>query len=61
MGAGFHRLQKAAQYLGISKRTLRTWVNRRLVKVYRPTRRILLFKKGDIDTAMERFASGGGR
>jgi len=53
------RLPGAAAYLGISPHTLRQWVYRRLIKVYRPTRRCLLFKQFDLDKAMAQFASGG--
>jgi len=53
------RLVAAANYLSIAPRTLRDWTRRRLVKVYRPTRRCLLFKVTDLDAAMTRFSSGG--
>jgi len=58
---GFVRLVPASQYLGISPRTLRSWTYRRLVKCYRPTCRLLLYRIPDLTSAMERFASGGGK
>jgi excisionase family DNA binding protein len=59
MSAGYLRLPEAAAYLSVSPWTLRAWIRRHLVKCYRPTSRLLLFKQDDLDAAMQRFASGG--
>jgi excisionase family DNA binding protein len=51
------RLPEAAAYCGIAQRTLRAWVRRRIIPSYRPTNRLLLFKKAEIDKALGRFKS----
>jgi excisionase family DNA binding protein len=56
---GYIRLPPSAEYLGIAPRTLRAWVKRHLVKCYRPTSRLLLFRQADLDEAMQRFSTGG--
>jgi len=49
------RPEQAIQLLPISKRTLSNWQARRLIKFYRVGRTIL-FKRADIEAALERFA-----
>ena len=54
----FLRLPAMARYLGISARTLRAWTARRIIPVYRPTRRCLLYRTGDIEATLMRFRTG---
>lgn len=56
---GFMKIQQTAKYLGVSVRTVRNWVRRRVLRVYKPTPRTLLFKAADIDACLKKFASGG--
>ena len=56
---GFMRITAAAKYLSISPRTLRTWVARRLVPAYRPTKRLTLFRRDDLDKALSKFRTTG--
>jgi len=51
----FLRLPEAADRLGIKPRTLRTWARERLIPSYTPTKRILLFREGEILDAVARF------
>ena len=53
------RAPEAAQYLNISLRTLRGWERRGIVRVIKPTRRCNLYRRTDLDAAMDRFAIGG--
>jgi DNA-binding transcriptional MerR regulator len=57
----FCRIAKAAAHCGIPPRTLREWVRRRIVPCYRPTKRMLLFRIADLDSAMDRFRCGRAR
>jgi len=52
---GYLRKTDAAVYLGISPRTLSNWMRMRIVAYVKPARRVLLFRKNDLDAAMERF------
>lgn len=51
------RKTEAAQYARISVRTLTDWQRRRLVGFSKPSRRVCLFKRSDIDRALERMAT----
>ena len=48
-------LQKTQRYLHISRRTLLRWVRGHKIPTIRATRRLLLFKRTDLDAAMERL------
>lgn len=56
---GYLRQADAAQYLGISKRTLHTWTNEKLIPVSRMSRRCLLYSRVDLDKVIARFREGG--
>lgn len=55
---GFTRLGETAAHLAIAPRTLRDWVRRGIVPCYHPTRRLLLFKLSEVETALLRFRTG---
>jgi excisionase family DNA binding protein len=55
---GFVRIGEAAAYLDIGPSTLRRWVRQRIVRCYKPTCRLCLFRHQDLDDGMRRFASG---
>ena len=49
------RVPEAQRYLHISRRTLLRWVRGHKIPTIRATRRLLLFKRTDLDAAMERL------
>ena len=49
------RVPGASRYLNVSKRTLLRWVKGHKVPTIKATRRLLLFKRTDLDAAMERL------
>ena len=52
---GFVRRTDAAQFLGISTRTLGDWQRRRIVPFVKVSHRVCLFRKKDLVEALERF------
>lgn len=54
-GVGYLRRAEAARYLGISLRTLSVWQRRRIIPVVKVGKRCVLFRREDLDRAMERF------
>lgn len=57
---GYIRIKDAAGYLSIAVRTLRAWVKDGRLVAYKPTERILLFKRSDLDAVMQSFATKNG-
>ena len=57
-GNGYLRTKQASEYLSVSPRTIRQWTAHRILSAYRPTKRMVLFRKTDLDAAMERFRTG---
>ena len=55
----FVRITIAAQHVGVSVSGLRKLIARRIVPVYRPTSRLLLLKLSQVDSAIEKFRTGG--
>jgi len=53
--AGYFRRAGAARYCGISLRTLGEFQRRRILPYVRLGRRCVLFKREDLDRALERF------
>lgn len=49
------RVPEAQRYLHISKRTLLRWVKGHKIPTIKATRRLLLFKRQDLDAALERL------
>jgi excisionase family DNA binding protein len=52
---GYFRRASAARYCGISLRTLGEFQRRRILPYVRLGRRCILFKREDLDRALERF------
>ncbi len=52
---GYLRRASAARYCGISLRTLGEFQRRRILPYVRLGRRCILFKREDLDRALERF------
>lgn len=57
LGPGWIRPEEARRYAGVSRRTLSDWMSRRLVKFTKVSHRVVLFRKADIDAALERLAT----
>lgn len=49
------RVPEAQKYLHISRRTLLRWVQGHKIPTIKATRRLLLFKRQDLDAALERL------
>lgn len=52
---GYIRRKEAANYLGISSRTLSNWQSRRIIPFVKVGHRLALFRIADLDRAMKRF------
>lgn len=52
---GFLRPAAACQYLGISARCLSQWQARRVIPFVKMGKKCVLFKKADLDSALNRF------
>jgi len=48
------RISKVAKDIGVCERTVRDWIRKGLV-CYRPSRRLVLIKKSDLDEFMAKF------
>ncbi len=46
---------EAARYCRVSPRTISLWQTRGLIKYIKPSRKIVLFRKRDLDQALDRF------
>lgn len=49
------RVPEAQKYLRVSRRTLLRWVRGHKIPTIKATRRLLLFRRSDLDAAMERL------
>ena len=56
LGRGFMRKEDAADYLNVSLRTLSDMMRRRQVRFARWNRKVVRFRKSDLDRAYENFA-----
>ncbi|MBT3192570.1 MAG: helix-turn-helix domain-containing protein [Verrucomicrobia bacterium] len=54
---GYMRRKEAAEYLAISQRTLTNLMARRVIPYYKPSSRITLFSKSELDAALQRSRS----
>jgi excisionase family DNA binding protein len=54
----FLRTDEAAQRVSVTPQTIRTWVERRILPAYKPTKRTILIRASDLDKAMARFRVG---
>ena len=52
---GYLRREEAAKYLNISPRTLSIWQKKRIIPYAKISHKITLFKKADLDKAIERL------
>ena len=52
---GYFRRAGAARYCGVSLRTIGEFQRRRVLPYMRVSRRCVLFKREDLDKALERF------
>jgi excisionase family DNA binding protein len=46
---------EAARYCRVSPRTISAWQTRGLIAFLKPSRKIVLFRKRDLDAALDRF------
>lgn len=53
--AGYIRRKEAAKYLGVTVRCLTKWQARRIIPYHKVSRRCCLYRKPDLDKAMNRF------
>jgi len=56
---GFFRRRQAANYIGVSLATLDAWIKKKLVPTIRPSKRVVLLKRSDLEQALARFAVTG--
>ena len=54
----FVRPEEAAIACSVSAKTIRTWIDRRIIPAYKPTKRCILIRTTDLDKAMMRFRVG---
>lgn len=47
--------REAAQYARVSTRTISDWQARRIIPFMKPARKLVLFRKSDIDAALAKF------
>ncbi len=51
---GYMRRPDAARYLGVSERTISDWQKRRIIPFVKAAYKAVLFKRSDLDKAMEK-------
>lgn len=51
----YMRRDAAAKYLGVSPRTISEWQKKRLIPFIKPARKCTLFKRDQLDRAMEKL------
>ena len=51
----YMRRAEASRYLCVSTRTLADWQRRGIVPFFKPSRRVCMFRREDLDKAIERF------
>ena len=52
---GYMRRSSAADYCGVSERTLSTWQRQRIIPFVKMGRKCVLFRRSDLDKALDRF------
>ena len=52
------RTDEAARRLSVTPKTIRAWVDRRILPAFKPTKRTILIRASDLDKAMARFRVG---
>lgn len=51
----YFRREQAAEYLNVSPRTISDWQHKRLIPVIKAGRKCVLFKRDDLDKAMNKL------
>ena len=46
---------RAAKYAGVSTRCISEWQARKIIPFLKPSRKVVLFRKADIDAALGRY------
>ena len=52
---GYVRRPSAADYCGVSERTISDWQKRRIISFIKIGRKCVMFKRADLDVALDRF------
>ena len=52
---GFMRIPEASRFIGVTVRTLRSWISRKVIPAYKPTKRCVLLRRSDLLRAMRKF------
>lgn len=52
---GYLRRPSAADHCGVSERTISDWQRRRIIPFVKMGRKCVLFKRADLDAALDRF------
>lgn len=52
------RTDEAAARCSVSPKTIRQWIDRRILPAFKPTQRTILIRVADLDKAMQRFKVG---
>ena len=52
---GYMRREQAAVFLGVSTRTISEWQRRRLIPHVKMGRKCVLFKRADLERAIDKF------
>ena len=55
LASPYLRMPEAVKYLNVSKRTMARFIAGHKIPCVRATRRLLLFKRSDLDAAMQRL------
>lgn len=53
------RTDEAARLVSVAPKTIRSWVDKRILPAFKPTKRTILIKVADLEKAMGRFRVGG--
>lgn len=51
----YYRREEASRYLGVSLRTLKSWMKGGLIPFSKPSRKVVLIAKSDLDAFAEQF------
>lgn len=52
---GYLRRPSAADYCNVSPRTISDWQKRRIIPFFKLGRKCVMFKRADLDAALDRF------
>jgi excisionase family DNA binding protein len=54
----FLRTDEAARRVSVSAKTIRSWIDMRILPAFKPTRRTILIRASDLEKAITRFSVG---